>query len=643
MANPAPNFDGLRVAALESRLADQMRTMIQRSGGQALVSPSMREVSLDDQRAAVDFAHLLLTGQIDVVLLMTGVGLRHLVAAVERHVDRQRFLDALSDVTTIVRGPKPTAVLRELGLTPTSKVPEPHTWREILEHVDRHHPMANQTVALQEYGQPNPSLVAGLEARGARVLPVPVYRWALPEDTGPLEENVRAMAEGRIDVILFTSAQQVRNMLEVAKQVDCFDQLRDQIGRIVFASIGPTTSECLRQCGLPVDLEPEHPKMGQLVTAAAKRSRELLERKRRVASIFESGRGNEPGETAPWYNSPFMKACRREPCDRVPIWLMRQAGRYMAEYRAVREKVSFLELCRNPSLCAEVMVTAVDRLGVDAAIIFSDLLPILEPMGLDLEFAAGEGPVIHNPVRESSDVDRVIELEDVERLDYVIETVRQTRAALDDNLPLIGFAGAPFTLASYAIEGGGSRNYLHTKTLMYRDPVAWDELMQRISGSVARYLTAQIAAGAQVVQIFDSWVGCLGTGDYRQYVLPHTRSVIEQLPAGAPVIHFATGNPALLPLLAEAGGDCIGIDWRVPLDVGWQQVGFDRAVQGNLDPAVLMSTRDEIRARAAEILQQAAGRPGHIFNLGHGVLPQTPVDNAVALVEAVHEMGPAAS
>ncbi len=258
-------------------------------------------------------------------------------------------------------------------------------------------------------------------------------------------------------------------------------------------------------------------------------------------------------------------------------------------------------------------------------------------MGLDLEFAQGEGPVIHNPVREAADVDRVLELESVDSLHFVMETVRQTRADLPGEIPVIGFAGAPFTLASYAIEGGGSRNYLHTKTLMYRDEGAWHALMDRLARAVARYLNAQIAAGAQAVQLFDSWVGCLGPDDYRRYVLPYTKAVIDGITPGVPVINFATGNPALLPLLAEAGGAVIGIDWRISLDDAWQTVGYDKGVQGNLDPVVLLADRDEIRRRANEILEQAGGRPGHIFNLGHGVLPQTPPENAIALVEAVHE------
>jgi uroporphyrinogen decarboxylase len=317
---------------------------------------------------------------------------------------------------------------------------------------------------------------------------------------------------------------------------------------------------------------------------------------------------------------------------------MRQAGRYMPEYRRIREQHSFLELCRNPQLCSEIMCTAVERLGVDAAIVFSDLLPILEPMGMELEFAHGEGPLIHNPLRESSDVDRVVELESADALHFVMEAVRQTRADLPDHIPLIGFSGAPFTLASYAIEGGASRSYLHTKTLMYRDTAAWNELMGRLSRAVIVYLNAQIAAGAGAVQLFDSWVGCLGPDDYRRYVLPFVGQIIDGITPGVPVISFATGNPQLLPQLAEAAPAVVGVDWRVRLDDAWQMVGHERAIQGNLDPMVLLAGRDEIRRCAADILQQAAGRPGHIFNLGHGVLPQTPVDNARALVDIVHEL-----
>ncbi len=640
MTSPAPSFDNLRVASFESRRADETARMIERFGGVPLVSPSMREVPVEADGSVVDFAHRLITGQIDVVILLTGVGAREMLARVERRVDRQRFLNALSDVKTIVRGPKPLAVLKELNIVPTVIVPEPNTWREVLAAIDARLPVTNLTVAVQEYGMPNVSLVAGLEARGAAVEPFKVYRWDLPEDAGPLRANVDRLAAGAVDVVMFTSAQQVVHLLRVAREMGQEEPVREGLARAVVASVGPTTSEMLVGHGLTVDVEPSHPKLGHLVSEAAANAKELLSRKRAAPSIrviAARSSGSGPQGSPAWRDSPFLRACRREPTRYTPVWLMRQAGRYMPEYRAIRAKTTFLELCKNPQLSSEVMCTAVERLGVDAAIIFSDLLPILEPMGMELEFAAGEGPVIHNPVRGSGDVDRVVELESVDALHFVFETVAQTRRDLPEHIPLIGFAGAPFTLASYAIEGGASRDFLHTKTLMYRAPVAWRELMERLARTIIRYLNGQIAAGAQAVQLFDSWVGCLAPADYRQFVLPYVRMVAAGLTPGTPLIHFGTGNPALLPLMAEAGGDVIGLDWRVSLAEGWQAVGDSRAVQGNLDPAVLLADRDDIAEQARAILAAAGGRPGHIFNLGHGVLQQTPVDNVRALVEVVHE------
>ncbi|MCG8585427.1 MAG: uroporphyrinogen decarboxylase [Pirellulales bacterium] len=641
MTDSTPNFNGLRLASFESRRADDMRRMIEKFGGEAFVSPSMREVEVDENRAAIDFANRVITGQIDVVILMTGVGIRHLLSLVERHVDREQFLAALSDTTTIARGPKPIAVLAELGLKPTHRVPEPNTWREVLSTIDAEVPIANLVVGVQEYGKTNVSLIAGLEARGASVERLEVYRWALPEDIGPMEQNLRAICAGERDVVMFTSSPQLTNLLSLAESLGLTDQLRAALRGTVIASIGPTTSETLRAEELPVDLEPTHSKMGHLVTESAERAAEIVRRKQQVSAVLQAkaaGVTDEGGDRPAWYDGPFMKACRLEATDVTPVWLMRQAGRYMEEYRRVREKVSFLDLCNDPALCSEVMCTAVNKLGVDAAIIFADLLPILQPMGMDLEFAKGEGPLIHNPIRESEDVDRLLELDSADALHATIETVRQTRADLPPQIPVIGFAGAPFTLASYAIEGGASRNYLHTKTLMYRDAGAWDQIMQRLVRAVSKYLAAQIAAGAQVVQLFDSWAGCLGVDDYRRFVMPHTRAIIDSLPPGVPVLNFATGNPALLPSLAEAGGTVIGIDWRVRLADAWQTVGYDKGVQGNLEPISLMADLEEIRRRTLDVLDQAAGRPGHIFNLGHGILPQTPVDNAIALVDMVHEL-----
>ena len=337
-------------------------------------------------------------------------------------------------------------------------------------------------------------------------------------------------------------------------------------------------------------------------------------------------------------NHPFLAACRREKTPYTPVWLMRQAGRYMEQYRELRAKFSFLDLCKRPDLAAEITVTPGERLGVDAAILFADILLLLEPMGVGLEYTKEDGPMIQRPVRTCADVDRLLEFDPEKALPFVFETVRKSCAALNGKVPLIGFSGAPFTLASYLIEGGGSRNYLHTKHLIYSDPGAWSALMERLSRAIVGYLNGQIAAGAQAVQLFDSWAGCLSPDDYQQYVLPHARATIEGLTPGTPVINFSTGTAGLLKLIRAAGGDIIGVDWRVNLDEAWEQVGFDVGIQGNLDPVALFAPPDEIRRRVREILRRADGRPVHIFNLGHGVLPNTPVDHVIAMVQAVHEL-----
>ena len=335
----------------------------------------------------------------------------------------------------------------------------------------------------------------------------------------------------------------------------------------------------------------------------------------------------------------FLKACRREPVDRTPVWFMRQAGRYMAEYQRVRAKHSILDICKTPELAAEVTLQPIKCFPLDAAIIFADILLPLEPMGLQLTFREDEGPVILNPVRHQEDLTR---LRQVERsaFRFSSDAVNLTKKTLDGRVPLIGFAGAPFTLASYAIEGGSSRNYLKTKQMMYGRPDQWHALLHKLSDVVITYLENQIQAGVQAVQIFDSWVGCLSPGDYSEYVLPHVKSVVDRLkPEGIPIIYFGTGTSTLLPLMRNAGSDVLGLDWHVELDEAWARIGFDVAVQGNLDPAALFAPLPELERRIKDILGRARNRVGHIFNLGHGILPKTPVDHVEAAIRFVHQYG----
>ena len=334
----------------------------------------------------------------------------------------------------------------------------------------------------------------------------------------------------------------------------------------------------------------------------------------------------------------LLRAARREATPVTPVWLMRQAGRYLPEYRALRERHGFLELCRTPAAAAEVTLQPLRRFALDAAILFADILLIVEPLDLGLEFARGEGPLIHRPVRSAADVARLKPVDVESAVGSVFETVRLVRRELPPTVALVGFAGAPFTVASYLVEGGASREFLWTKRLMYEAPAAWHRLLEILADATATYLNGQIDAGAQAVQLFDSWVGALAPDDYRAYVLPHSRAVVRALRSGTPVIHFGTGTAALLPLMREAGGDVIGLDWRVDLDRAWEAVGHDVGVQGNLDPAALLARPALFRDRVKAILARAGGRPGHIFNLGHGVHQTTPVEHVAALVDMVHEL-----
>ena len=332
----------------------------------------------------------------------------------------------------------------------------------------------------------------------------------------------------------------------------------------------------------------------------------------------------------------FLRACRREPTDVTPVWFMRQAGRYMAEYRKLREKHSMLEICKTPELALEVTLQPLPH-GVDAAILFADILLPLEPMGAPFEFAKGEGPVVHQPVRSRADIERLRVCDPEEGLGYVLDAVRLIRKELDGKTPLIGFAGAPFTIASYLIEGGKSSDYALTKNLMWSDPDSWNLLMSKVSEVTRRYLLAQVEAGAQAIQLFDSWIGSLSPYDYRTSVMPHVRGILQEvMKTGVPVIHFGTGTSTLLELQREAGGTVIGVDWRLPLDVAWKRVGYDVGVQGNLDPLLLCAPPEIAVARSHDILKLVAKRPGHIFNLGHGIIPKTPVDTVRRVIDAVH-------
>ncbi|MEE9226387.1 MAG: uroporphyrinogen decarboxylase [Acidobacteriota bacterium] len=642
------DFQGSKVASFESRRAEEMAHLVSHHRGIPLSAPTMREIPLEKSTEAMAFIDRLLAGDVEILILMTGVGTRMLARVAELKHPLERFTGSLRKITTVARGPKPIAALRELGLDPDLTVPEPNTWRDVAETLEGSKLVSGKRIAIQEYGIPNPHLADALTRGGATVTRVPVYRWDLPEDLRPLQKAIQEILAGRVDYALFTNAMQVRHLFQVAAREGRDGELQNRFRSICIGSIGPITTEAISESGLRADFETDSPHMGNLVRGLARRGPDLLKKKRtghsagvdtnrwrRIDAVWppaaEPEARKEPEEPI------FLRACRRQKTPFTPIWLMRQAGRYQREYRQMRARVSFLELCKTPDLAAEVTLMAVDQLGVDAAILFADILLVLEPMRVGLRFAKGDGPIIDRPVRTRRDVESIGAV-DAAELEYVYEAVKRTRRALRPDLALIGFCGAPFTVASYLVEGSRSRHYETSKKMMYNEPGTWQALMELLVRVLADYLNRQIEAGADAVQVFDSWVGCLSPDDYRRFVLPYTKALIASIRKPVPVIHFATGNPALLGLLKEAGGDVIALDWRLDLGEAWKLLGDEVAVMGNLDPTVLLSSPNEIRRRAAEIIGKAAGRPGHIFNLGHGVLPFTPPDHVVGLIEAVHEM-----
>lgn len=455
-------------------------------------------------------------------------------------------------------------------------------------------------------------------------------------DPGGLLDRI---SDGKVDILLLTAPGQVSGLIRNAAGAGREGKIREACKQICIASIDPDTTRAVAAAGLRADYEADPSETGSLIRELARRSGDLLRRKK-TSNAHGVDTNLWRRIDAVWGPAPepvFLRACRRQETPFTPVWIMRQAGRFQREYRDIRAKVPFLELCHTPELAAEVTLMAVDRLGVDAAILFADILLVLEPMGIGLRFAKGDGPVIDRPIRNREDLRRLPE-PDAADLGFVYETVRLIRRALDPGLALIGFSGAPFTIASYIIEGGRSRNFEKTKAVMYGDPALWRALMERLTNLLIGYLNGQIEAGADAVQLFDSWVGCLCPDDYREYILPHMKRLIGSIRKPAPVIHFATGNPALLELRKEAGGDVIGVDWRVDLKRARQRLGKDVAVMGNLDPAVLLGPANEIRRRVKTILEKAGTDPGHIFNLGHGILPFTSPDRVSVLIDAVHEL-----
>lgn len=636
-------ISNLKFVSFESRQSDAMQAMIQKQGGVCFSAPTLREVPLESNSDLDRFTRMILAHEVDVIIFLTGVGASKMIEIMSAKLGLEKVRHELSITTIVTRGPKPIKALSAFGIKSAIRVGEPNTWRQVIQDIDEDLELGGvkgKTVAIQEYGTFNQELIDGLSRRGAKVIRVPVYRWALPDDIEPIKIAIQKLANKEVDVALFTSAVQIHHLFQVAIEHGLEASLRSGFEYAVVASIGPMCSEGIESHGVQIDFEAEKSSMGAFVLDLVNQAQACMQTKRQKKNtrVINAPSLISSSVKAEFTHSPFMKALRLEKSDVTPIWLMRQAGRYMKEYREIRKGIAFLEFCKRPDLVTEITVKARQLLDADAAIIFSDILVIIESFGLDLEYGKHQGPAIQISLDEGMSVDD-IELSNVdESLAFVFEAVRQTRAALEPNIPLLGFCGAPFTIASYMIEGGSSKTFQRTKAYMYQDMERWNVLMQKITDGLIKLLEGQIHAGAQAVQIFDSWVGCMDTESYRKYVFKHSKRLIDSVKSLAPVIHFGTGNPQLLPAMTEAGGNCIGVDFRMNMKDAWQQIGYDRSIQGNLDPAILLTNPPTIKQHVQEILNQTKGHPGHIFNLGHGILPETPFEHARYLVDLVHDL-----
>lgn len=641
------SFNNLNVASFESRRSKEIGRLIEYHGGTAHIAQSVVEVPSKSSKETEELCIKLKNGDIDIIIFLTGFGTKLLLENLGKRFGTKPAKKLLNNITVVGRGIKSRSVLRNLGIKPLYSKPIPNTWREIVKVLADKDLLENKNIAIQEYSKKNSELIRALKKSGANVLSIPVYKSELPKDTEDLENLVNNIIKGNIDICLFTSSQQVANIFRFAKKLKLNEQLRQGFKKVVIGSVGTNTSLALTDHGIKADYEPENSRMGNLVREIARRSEYLLTKKRASAknrvdtNKWERidtnwGKISDKNRRAITNNSQFMKACRRKKTDYTPIWIMRQAGRFSRHYRAIRSNHTFLDLCKTPEVSSEVTLMAVDQLGVDAAIIFSDILLILEPLGINITYTKSDGPKILNPLRTKKNIERIREF-NTDELDFMYESLRITRRALNPQIPLIGFAGAPFTLASYAIEGGSSRNFELTKSLMYKDPDLWHQIMSVLTDATIKYLNRQAKEGADALQLFDSWIGCLSPGDYRTYVFPHMKTLFSSIDKNIPTVHFGTGTSSLLGLMKQAGGTVIGFDWRVDINKAWKEIGYTCSVQGNIDPIVLFSTPSIIRKKVKELLKKVNGRRGHIFNLGHGVLPGTPPDNVLALIDAVHK------
>lgn len=641
--NTELDFNQLKVVSFESRMALPSVKMIEKLGGIAISAPTLKEVPLEKVDHIFDIYEKIKNGKIDYLVFFTGVATRGFLKVLTQKFDKQEVINTLNQNTKIViRGPKPEAVCKMNQINIDFIAEAPNTWREIIDCLNSED-LNQKQIAILEYGISNQDFINSLENLGSTIIKVPIYKWALPDDLEPLKKAILQIINHDIDLALFTSASQVDHLIQVARDIGKELELRKGFYQTAIFSIGPVASEKLRYHQLFADYEVEDHKLEVLINDMATYGQKILTEKRKRYDRSEIYVENNQVSSAHYQDSLFMRALRKEKVERPPIWLMRQAGRYMAEYQCSRRGKEFLEVCKNPELCTEITLTAVERLRLDAAIIFSDILPILEVMGINLHYAEGHGPVLRPTLELPSQVGKLKSPDIKNDLSFVFEAISLTRNQLNPNIPLLGFSGAPFTLASYLIEGGGSKNYINTKNFMRNNPSAWQDLMNLLSEAIIEYLKAQFQSGAQAVQLFDSWAGILPVNEYEKFVLPYSKKIIDEVSPIIPVIHFGSFTFDQLPLIKKAGGQAISLDWKLDFIKSWDLLGNDFAIQGNLDPTLLYSSPDYFIPLLNQFLEKVGDRRGFLFNLGHGILPKTPVDHVIQFIEAVKDFYTSAS
>lgn len=628
--------------SFESRMALPMQRMLEKKGATAIQAPSMQEVPLENHEHIIKFYEELKSGQYDIFILLTGVATRTFIDILSKKFPKEEVLETLKTKTKIcIRGPKPKAVCQIHKIPISYEAPEPNTWREIITTLQKETSLKNKSLAILEYGIPNQDLIQSLKEQSQALQTVSVYNWKLPDDCQALKEGIKKIINNEIDLALFTSANQIVNVMQIVQEMDVEILFRRAFYRTAIASIGPICSERLNEYQFDVDYEVFPNKIQDFVEGLSQKAPQLIEQKRLSAqkkwirvkeNTFPKDKAKQITES-----SDFMKACRLEKTDKIPLWFMRQAGRYMSEYQALRSKKDFLSFCKDPELASEATISALERLGVDAAIIFSDILPIVEPMGLKLDYLEGKGPVIFNPIRTKNDINQLKDFQCQEALSFLSQALQLTRSKIHPRIPLLGFAACPFTLASYMIEGGSSKNFKKTKTLMQDDPQAWDKLLSKITNDTISYLKMQVSSGADALQIFDSWACHLSSEEYKKFALPYSQKIIQDIQQLCPLIHFGSFNNELLPLQIESGAKILSLDWRLDLQKALEIIPDHIVIQGNLNPEFLFEDQTRLLKEVETLLSLVGNRPGFIFNLGHGIKPKTPVQNVIDVVDFVHE------